>query len=75
MSFQEWGKCPHEYLGAYKLEHDFSWTPAKEVEKRQNDFAAIDKVLNSQAALTFDSRPNFQGLTDPKISEETQDSS
>ncbi|XP_072041014.1 uncharacterized protein C1orf50 homolog [Amphiura filiformis] len=66
----EWGKsCPHEFLGAYHLEHDMSWTPAKEVEKRRNDFAAIDKLLNAQTALTYDTRPNFDGLTRESIKE------
>ena len=68
--FQEWGSsCPHEFLGAYQLEHDMSWTPAKEVEKRRQDFAAIDKVLNSQIAITYENKPNFDGLSRPSITE------
>lgn len=63
-SLQEWGKSfTHEYLGAYRLEHDFSWTLAKDVEERAKNFAAIDKVLNSQVAITYDPNPNFNSLT------------
>lgn len=64
ISPQEWGKSfTHEYLGAYRLEHDFSWTLAKDVEERAKNFAAIDKVLNSQVAITYDPNPNFNSLT------------
>lgn len=64
ISPKEWGKSfQHEYLGAYRLEHDFSWTLAKDVEERARNFAAIDKVLNSQVAITYDPNPNFNSLT------------
>lgn len=51
--FQEWGpSCPHEYLGSYKLEHDQSWTPLKDIDKRASEIALVDKILNHQLALT-----------------------
>lgn len=52
-SFQEWGaSCPHEFVGAYKLEYDQSWTSIEEVEEKSQEFALIDKILNAQNAIT-----------------------
>ncbi|CAH1772237.1 unnamed protein product [Owenia fusiformis] len=63
LSPAEWGPaCPHEFLGSFKLEHDMSWTEYKDIEKRGQDFAMIDKILNTQLALTESSQPNFDGL-------------
>ncbi|XP_070561233.1 uncharacterized protein C1orf50 homolog [Ptychodera flava] len=63
LSPQEWGSSlPHEYLGAYKLEYDMSWTPLKDVEKRGQEIALIDKLLSSQTAITYPSEPNFEPL-------------
>ena len=53
--FQEWGAdCP-EFVAAYKLEHDMTWTPQANVEKREDENAVIDKILRtgSQLQLTF----------------------
>lgn len=53
--FQEWSDCPHEFLGAYKLEYDMSWTPVEKIEQRNQELAMIDNVLNTQlfqAAIT-----------------------
>lgn len=53
LSPQEWGaSCPHEFVGAYKLEYDQSWTPIEEVEEKSQEFALIDKILNAQNAIT-----------------------
>ncbi|XP_071805154.1 uncharacterized protein C1orf50 homolog [Asterias amurensis] len=63
LSPQDWGKsCPHEYLGCYRLEYDMSWTPEKDMERRGQEIAIIDKVLTSQACLTQNPDPNFNGL-------------
>jgi len=63
LSPQEWGaSCPHEYVGAYKLEYDMSWTPAENVEQRGHEIALIDKLLSSQAAIAYPSEPNFEPL-------------
>lgn len=62
--FQEWGpSCPHDFIGAFKLEHDMSWTSHEHIEKRSQDFALIDKVMNAQNALVDAEAPNFKGLT------------
>ncbi|XP_005110149.1 uncharacterized protein C1orf50 homolog [Aplysia californica] len=53
LSPQEWGaSCPHEFLGAFRLEYDQSWTPIKEVEKRDTENAIIDKIYNAKLAIT-----------------------
>lgn len=64
LSPEEWGtSCPHKFIGAFKLEHDMSWTPAEYIEQRSQDFALIDKVMNAQKALIDAEAPNFRGLT------------
>ncbi|XP_042199599.1 uncharacterized protein C1orf50 homolog [Callorhinchus milii] len=64
LSPKEWGSsCPHEVLGTYKLQHDMSWTPYKEIEKRNSEISIIDKFLTQQQALPQCGEPNFQGLT------------
>ena len=53
LSPQEWGaSCPHEFVGAYKLEYDQSWTSIEEVEEKSQEFALIEKILNAQNAIT-----------------------
>ena len=39
-----------------------SWTPEKDMERRGQEIAIIDKVLTSQACLTQNPDPNFNGL-------------
>uniref|UniRef100_A0A8D0GG09 Chromosome 1 open reading frame 50 n=1 Tax=Sphenodon punctatus TaxID=8508 RepID=A0A8D0GG09_SPHPU len=64
LSPKEWGiSCPHEFLGAYKLQHDMSWTPSENIEKRDAEISILEKLLNQQAALPPCTEPNFQGLT------------
>jgi len=60
---QEWGTSPHEFLGAYKLQHDMSWTPFEDIERRDAETNVLDKLLSRQAALPLCTEPNFQGLT------------
>ncbi|XP_078095203.1 uncharacterized protein C1orf50 homolog isoform X1 [Mustelus asterias] len=67
LSPKEWGQsCPHEFLGAYKLQHDMSWTPYQEIEKRDSEINLIDKFLTQQQTLPQSTGPNFRGL-DPMI--------
>ena len=52
MSPSDWGKkCPFEFLGAYRLEYDRSWTPINEIEKRDERAALITQVMNKTLAL------------------------
>uniref|UniRef100_A0A7M4F953 Chromosome 1 open reading frame 50 n=2 Tax=Crocodylus porosus TaxID=8502 RepID=A0A7M4F953_CROPO len=63
ISPKEWGtSCPHAFLGAYKLQHDMSWTPSENIERRDAEIGIIDKLLSQQAALPQCAEPNFQGL-------------
>ena len=55
ISPEEWGAdCP-EFVAAYKLEHDMSWTPQENVEAKNDENAVIDKILKAgqQLQLTF----------------------
>ncbi|OXB60727.1 hypothetical protein ASZ78_006090 [Callipepla squamata] len=63
LSPKEWGTSPHEFLGAYKLQHDMSWTPFEDIERRDAEINILDKLLSRQAALPPCTEPNFQGLT------------
>lgn len=61
LSPEEWGSsCPHEFLDAYRLEYDQTWTPLESLEKRSQELAIVDKILDAQMALT--DSPHFQGL-------------
>ncbi|XP_061457808.1 uncharacterized protein C1orf50 homolog [Rhineura floridana] len=64
LSLKEWGaSCPSEFLGAFKLQHDMSWTPSDDIEKRDAELNVLEKLLNQQVALPPCSEPNFRGLT------------
>nr|ACO10901.1 C1orf50 homolog [Caligus rogercresseyi] len=57
LSPKEWGdRCP-EFLGAYKLESDMTWTPLDKVNQRQNDHKIINQLLSSDHV-----QPNLQLL-------------
>uniref|UniRef100_A0A2K6FU11 Chromosome 1 open reading frame 50 n=1 Tax=Propithecus coquereli TaxID=379532 RepID=A0A2K6FU11_PROCO len=64
ISPKEWGtSCPHDFLGAYKLQHDLSWTPYADIEKQDAKISIMDKLLSQSVALPSCTEPNFQGLT------------
>jgi len=55
ISPEEWGKgCP-EFVAAYKLEHDMSWTPWECIQRKEDENQMIDKILRTgtQLQLTF----------------------
>ena len=61
---QEWGaSLPHEFVGAFKLEYDMTWTPFQYIKQRSEDYALIDKIMNAQKAIVDSEAPNFKGLT------------
>lgn len=65
LSPMEWGpSSPHPFLGAFKLQHDMSWTPFDEVEKRDAELAIMDKLVSQQTTLPTYTGPNFRGLTE-----------
>ncbi|KAL1428511.1 hypothetical protein MTO96_002881 [Rhipicephalus appendiculatus] len=42
---EEWGpQCPHEFLGGYRLESDFTWTPTEAIEKKNRQLDAISRI-------------------------------
>merc|ERR1719369_1622650 len=55
ISPQEWGSSGPEFVAGYRLEHDMSWTLLKDLEKRSNELALIDKILETgtSVSLTF----------------------
>ncbi|XP_053433224.1 uncharacterized protein C1orf50 homolog [Nycticebus coucang] len=64
ISPKEWGtRCPHDFCGAYKLQHDLSWTPYEDIEKQDAKISMMDKLLSQSVALPPCTEPNFQGLT------------
>uniref|UniRef100_G3RUZ4 DUF2452 domain-containing protein n=1 Tax=Gorilla gorilla gorilla TaxID=9595 RepID=G3RUZ4_GORGO len=64
ISPKEWGtSCPHDFLGAYKLQHDLSWIPYEDIEKQDAKISMMDTLLSQSVALPPCTEPNFQGLT------------
>ncbi|XP_036748728.1 uncharacterized protein C1orf50 homolog isoform X2 [Manis pentadactyla] len=64
ISPKEWGAgCSHDFLGAYKLQHDMSWTLHEDIEKQDAKISIVDKLLSQPMALPLSTEPNFQGLT------------
>lgn len=42
---EEWGsKCPHEFLGGYRLESDLTWTPTEAIEEKNRQMEAINRI-------------------------------
>ncbi len=37
--------CPNQFLGAYKLEADMSWTPAQHIAKRKEEIDLLDNIF------------------------------
>uniref|UniRef100_A0A0N4V282 DUF2452 domain-containing protein n=1 Tax=Enterobius vermicularis TaxID=51028 RepID=A0A0N4V282_ENTVE len=55
ISPKEWGSLrEHEYLGAFRLEADRSWTPEDEFERRAHEFNILKDALHDKhfAAIT-----------------------
>ncbi|PSN53872.1 Uncharacterized protein C0J52_02422 [Blattella germanica] len=53
LSPEDWGGSqPHLYIGAYRLEQDYSWTPAGSLTDRSNQMALVDKLLGGKRELT-----------------------
>uniref|UniRef100_A0A8C6RI13 Expressed sequence AU022252 n=1 Tax=Nannospalax galili TaxID=1026970 RepID=A0A8C6RI13_NANGA len=64
ISPEEWGTgCPHNFRGAYKLQHDLSWTPYEDIEKQDAKISMMDKLLSQPMAVPPCTEPTLQGLT------------
>ncbi|XP_025712826.1 uncharacterized protein C1orf50 homolog [Callorhinus ursinus] len=65
ISPKEWGTgCPHDFLGAYKLQYDLSWTPYEDIEKHDAQISIVNTLLSQPAALPPNTEPTFLGLTE-----------
>lgn len=54
MSPSDWGsKCPHTFLGAYRLEYDNSWTPLDKIQHVDERKALITKVMSKPALASI----------------------
>ncbi|KAG7262946.1 hypothetical protein CRUP_018089 [Coryphaenoides rupestris] len=63
ISPQEWGSsCPHPFIAGYKLQHDMSWTPLDQVERKDAELAIMGKLISRQTALPPCGEPNFDGI-------------
>jgi len=58
ISPQEWGASGPEFVAAYRLEHDMSWTPEKDMEKRGNELMLINKILDAGTDVKFSFLPS-----------------
>lgn len=50
---QEWGASCPEFVAAYRLEADMSWTEAKDMERRSTEQQLINKILSTGSSLSF----------------------
>jgi len=54
MKPDEWGSsCPHEYLDSYKLEFDFSWTPAKDIASNEEDNIMVERLVKQSFQMAL----------------------
>jgi len=52
ISPEEWSRCPHEYVGSYRLESDSSWTKADETTIRDERDEAVEQLFGPTLRLT-----------------------
>merc|ERR1712142_224377 len=59
ISPEEWGAACPEYVGGYRLEFDMSWTELKDLDKRGNELALINKILDTNVSdISFNFLPS-----------------
>jgi len=49
ISPEEWGSGGPEFVAAYKLEYDMTFTPFNKIAKREDDEKIIDKILKTNS--------------------------
>ena len=55
---QEWGpSCPHEFLDAYRLEFDQSWTHVSRLQAKNDQNEVINKIISRQLAIADPANP------------------
>ena len=50
ISPEEWGPSGPEFVAGYRLEFDMSWTELKDLDKRGNEMALINKILDTNVS-------------------------
>jgi len=58
ISPEEWGAAGPEFVAAYRLEHDMSWTAEKDMAKRGNEMMLINKILDAGTNVQFNFLPS-----------------
>merc|ERR1719324_691890 len=59
ISPEEWGSACPEYVGGYRLEFDMSWTELQDCDKKSNETALINKILDTNTSdLKFSFLPS-----------------
>lgn len=58
ISPQEWGASGPEFVAAYRLEHDMSWTEEKDMDRRGNELMLINKILDAGTNVQFNFLPS-----------------
>jgi len=58
ISPSEWGASGPEFVAAYRLEHDMSWTPAEHMEARADELKMINKILDVGSNVQFNFLPS-----------------
>jgi hypothetical protein len=49
LSPEEWGgEPPHEFVGSYRLEADMSWTPAEQLDTREDPHQLAERLLSDR---------------------------
>merc|ERR1712083_678880 len=49
---EEWGPDGPEFVASYKLNHDHSWTPIDDIERKDDENAKIDKILRTHQSAS-----------------------
>jgi len=58
ISPEEWGAGGPEFVGAYRLEFDMSWTEEKDMDRRGNEIQLINKILDAGTNVKFNFLPS-----------------
>eukprot|EP00088_Acartia_fossae_P004171 TRINITY_DN11775_c0_g3_i1.p1 TRINITY_DN11775_c0_g3~~TRINITY_DN11775_c0_g3_i1.p1 ORF type:complete len:210 (-),score=60.58 TRINITY_DN11775_c0_g3_i1:117-746(-) len=58
ISPEEWGASGPEFVGAYRLEADMSWTEEKDMERKANEYMLINKILDAGTNVSFNFLPS-----------------
>merc|ERR1711915_101755 len=54
----EWGSSSPEFVAAYRLDNDMSWTPEKDFDRRGTELSLINKILDAGTNVQFNFLPS-----------------